>query len=105
MMSEGWMLLRRENYLPSVMTVLVTENKRICAVLCHSQGKAALTICRHFHPAHEGMSALCNAIVRKVLPRGSKGKGLALMGGALRLAGIPIQITADLTCGQRHMAY
>lgn len=59
MMSKGWILLRRENYLLSLVTVLVTENKCICALPCHSQGKAALTICRHFHLAHMSMSALC----------------------------------------------
>ena len=91
-MSEGWILLRRDNYLPSLMTVLVTENKCIRALLCLSQGKAALTTCRYFHARP---SALSKATVHKGLPRGSEGRGLALMGGTLRLAGIPIRITAD----------
>lgn len=95
MMSKGWIFLCRENYLPSLMAVLVTENKPICALLGHGQSKATLTICRHCHLAHPGSSALCRATLWKVLPRGSKGKGLALMGGKFMLAGIPIQVTAD----------
>lgn len=43
-----------------------------------------------------GASALCNAAVHKFLPRSSKGRDLALMGGTPRLAGILIQITPNM---------
>lgn len=45
---------------------------------------------------HPDILALCNTAVQKVLPRNSKGKDLALMGGTPILAGILIRITLNI---------